>query len=851
MSGSLLATKNKAYKPKPKKDLKAIATPLNGRSCDKKRNNQSKRFCKIKVKSKKYPPESALLRRAKLVGYQRYSGVSAKYERVGETLSKLDNGTPYSSLSEDERFLVDHHLNKISGWVFLNRAERTAKCHQYKHVTYHMGKEIIHAHKCKDRLCVACNALKARANAKLLAEYLVDSGIASDPNTRLFMLTFTVKNLKVEECHNAVNVMHRAFNYLFTTEKNGLKDRFAPPGKGGYLRGTEVLGTQTDLAHGLVHPHIHVLVLVDWAYYSDKKAKRFINMRAKKHELSKMWQRALLLKKNRKIKDYATGKDIEMELEGKIVDMRVVYNGDEFADKDRETTSTALYKPIHEVNKGFSTLPKKTGYVEEWVEVKKEKLAQKISYPTLLASGEQIKRMKVDYFMKFCEQTRGLKLWSSGGIFVNLADKIEEENDDEEGDEEDEEAMGSKCGLKGETLPNPERLEVYRVKEGLTFEEAQGVFNKKSVACFADCIGSCGSVVGNEYPTLAKIHRQELTPKIRDSLEGVSAEVAEKLRNPNFMADTPIALALHTLTLALLHKWTAERFKAKDTEVTEGGWVASQLRKAFVYDGVNKALNSSFSMFSYVNPGIEDLHARITGVDKKTLKKMKAFDRDELIYSALNPVDPNDEDEEPPKAQAVQESKEPQELRVSEVPPPEVYGKWYVPPQQDPQRVHAWYVESVRKSTRSKPKPSPRRSVVKKCASLFSALDKLEPSVSSARVAGVEPSNPFVPDNYQPPTKTDKPAKASKKKKERGEHPYLKRKREQAQRALVAEDKELIAFSFASDSECAPVDYDPSVFGDPQDTFIPDDWQTPDDAFSDVAFAMCEAQTDETNLHFT
>ncbi|WP_158650282.1 hypothetical protein, partial [Helicobacter suis] len=38
---------------------------------------------------------------------------------------------------------------------------------------------------------------------------------------------------------------------------------------------------------------------------------------------------------------------------------------------------------------------------------------------------------------------------------------------------------------------------------------------------------------------------------------------------------------------------------------------------------------------------------------------------------------------------------------------------------------------------------------------------------------------------------------------------------------------------------------------DPQDTYIPDDWQTPDDALSDMAFAMCEAQTDETNLHFT
>lgn len=791
------STKNKAYKPKPKKDLKAIATPLNRHSCDKKRNNQSKRFCKIKVKSKKYPPDSALLRRAKLVGYQRYSGVSAKFAAVGETLSKLDNGTPYSSLSEDERFLVDNHLNKISGWTFLNRARYTEDCHKRMHAAYHMGKDIVHAHKCKDRLCVACNALRAGANSRLIADYLIDNGIASDPNTRLFMLTFTIKNLKVEECHNAVSVMHKAFNYLFTTEKNGLKDRFAPPGKGGYLRGTEVLGEKTDLAHGLVHPHIHVLVLVDWAYYTDKKAGRYINMCDKKHELSKMWQRALLLKKNRKIKDYATGEPIEMELEGKIVHLKKFsYNGSKFADKGARASAAKLYASIYEVNKGLGALPKETGHVVEWSEEEeedKEELEKLIRYPDLVASSEQIRRMKLDYFMQFCEQIKGLKLWGAGGIFANLADKIEEEGD---GDEDDEEAIDSKRGLKSEILPNPERLEVYEANERklAAFKGEKEIFSQESVSCFADCIGSCGSVVGNEYPTLAKIHRQELTPKIRDSLEGVSAEVAEKLRNPNFMADTPIAVALHTLTLALLHKWTAKKFKDKDTEVTEGGWVASQLRKAFVYDGVNKALNSSFSMFSYVNPGIEDLHARITGVDKKTLKKMKAFDRDELIHSALNPVNPNDEYEGPP----VQEPKEPKELRASEVPPPEVYGKWYVPPQQDPQRVHAWYVESVRKSTRSKPKLSTRRSVVKKCASLFSALDKLEPSVPSARVAGVEPENPFVPDNYQPPTKADKPAKASKKKKERGEHPYLKRKREQAQRLVMVEGQsELIALSLS------------------------------------------------------
>ncbi|WP_233706891.1 protein rep, partial [Helicobacter heilmannii] len=198
----------------------------------------------------------ALLKRAKMLGYKHFSRMQKKLAYVGSVLDMVDNGTiTYNALDDEGKALIDAHIGKISGHTFLQRADHTNMCHAHMHATKHKEydvtgervREVVHAPKCKDRLCVVCNALRASVNTSAIADYLISSKIASDPNVRLVMLTFTIENPKVTECRNAINVMHRALNYLLTTEKNGLKNRFAPPGKGGYVRGTEIIGVKTKV----------------------------------------------------------------------------------------------------------------------------------------------------------------------------------------------------------------------------------------------------------------------------------------------------------------------------------------------------------------------------------------------------------------------------------------------------------------------------------------------------------------------------------------------------------------------------------------------------------------------------
>ncbi|CRF40969.1 hypothetical protein HAL013_05260 [Helicobacter ailurogastricus] len=182
-----------------------------------------------------------------------------KLAYVGGVLDMLDSGTiTYNALDDEGKELINAHIGKISGRAFLKRADYASVCHAHMHATKHTEydvngertRELVHAPKCKDRLCVVCNALRASVNTSTIANHLISSKIASNPNIRLAMLTFTIENPKVTECRNAINAMHRAFNYLVTTEKNGLKNRFVPPGNGGYLRATEIVGTKTDIASG-------------------------------------------------------------------------------------------------------------------------------------------------------------------------------------------------------------------------------------------------------------------------------------------------------------------------------------------------------------------------------------------------------------------------------------------------------------------------------------------------------------------------------------------------------------------------------------------------------------------------
>ncbi|WP_233706892.1 hypothetical protein, partial [Helicobacter heilmannii] len=360
---------------------------------------------------------------------------------------------------------------------------------------------------------------------------------------------------------------------------------------------------------------IHVLMLVYWDYYSDKTADRYIDMRDKEHELSNMWQRALSLKRNCKVKDYATGKPIEVNLKGQIVDMRCVFDGRKFANTDDRLRYSALYAPIYEVNKGITAPPEHT---ERREKREKEALTNALEYPTLVASPEQIRKMPDVFFLQFNEQIKGLKLWGAGGVFANIK------------------------GDKPKVIDDPVSLEAHKPNNARmdTYESVEEISAKKSVACFTDCIGRCDNyAAGEEYPILARIHKKELDKRIQERLVSEVCKPAfAAIRNEGRVlpqVQDPIERR-HKIILAMLHEWHADN--RKNAEVVDSGWVGAQLRKAFVYDRINERYaftEGVSSMYSYLNARIEDIEAELTGVSKEKLKKMSADKRSLLRYEVL------------------------------------------------------------------------------------------------------------------------------------------------------------------------------------------------------------------------
>ncbi|WP_120945207.1 hypothetical protein [Helicobacter labacensis] len=70
----------------------------------------------------------------------------------------------------------------------------------------------------------------------------------------------------------------------------------------------------------------------------------------------------------------------------------------------------------------------------------------------------------------------------------------------------------------------------------------------------------------------------------------------------------------------------------------------------------------------------------------------------------------------------------------------------------------------------------------------------------------------------------------------------LEAKLNKPQEEQPTQDQQLIALSLLGADEEVPTDYGLTLFGEPQETFVPDDWQAPDEDVSSImAFEMCEA----------
>ncbi|WP_285658459.1 protein rep, partial [Helicobacter bizzozeronii] len=381
-----------------------------------------------------------------------------------------------------------HYLGKIKRETFFSRATALELCGEIMLTTWHKEgegeKEIPHAWHCKDSKCQTCSSLKAKQRTIMLentlAKYLL-SGAVTLEDMRLVMITISPKNVPLEKLRNSTKALNAYVNKLLTRKKF-LRDRFAPRGLGGYIRGTEIVGMSfdTQLGQGMTHPHVHLLVLVHYSYYTE----RYLTQRAFSEMIAEQFKTPIVIDDYNSPTEDKDGnklepKKIKVKLEGNNVDMRVVFDGRKFAsklaskatDKGKEKVEQEISRVMFEIVKQFKMeSTEQSPATEEQQRIQesaqefcseiKESSKDALGYPDkgimnpvqLRKLGaldrkknkaykealEQYKQGKITkkelkqyefkpYFLMLAEQTKGLRAVGSGGVFArrNMANADE------------------------------------------------------------------------------------------------------------------------------------------------------------------------------------------------------------------------------------------------------------------------------------------------------------------------------------------------------------------------------------------------------------------------------------------
>lgn len=132
---------------------------------------------------------------------------------------------------------------------------------------YEDGAKLHYANFCKDRLCPMCNW---RRSLKIFSQVSDCMNILQSQNYRFLFLTLTIKNVSAEDLPGAVDHM---LNGWYTLQKNKIfKDRVL-----GSFRTLEITRNAED---GTFHPHLHVILVVDYTYFHDKylKTKEWVDL---------------------------------------------------------------------------------------------------------------------------------------------------------------------------------------------------------------------------------------------------------------------------------------------------------------------------------------------------------------------------------------------------------------------------------------------------------------------------------------------------------------------------------------------------------------------------------------------
>ncbi|WP_158652274.1 protein rep, partial [Helicobacter bizzozeronii] len=379
-------TNNLAYKTPPKKDLKS--------------NNFSKKNLKSNEISLT-PTQHKIT----LIAQTHFSGIASTHFNIHKQLTDTDivdeNGQIIGQKPLNPYQL--HTINAIQPKTFYSRALGFNTCGKDIITTWHNGIEIPHAFTCKNRACFHCNSVKAKKRTLTFIQGISDlvlNNQISMQNLRLMMITLSPKNGDLEQLNNMVRALREHVKHMMKVKRNGFKDRFAPKGVFGYIMGAEFVGDSfnTQLAVGKCHPHVHILLVVDWEHYTKpippkpskakrppKKPKPPKSRYLTSFELSEMFAKELkrgmvvgdhndkeynksLWKLNREEEEEmeARGEKIpqkaeraltKVQLEGNNVNIKIVFDGRKFANKyakrSKERAEKNLHSALHEILKGF------------------------------------------------------------------------------------------------------------------------------------------------------------------------------------------------------------------------------------------------------------------------------------------------------------------------------------------------------------------------------------------------------------------------------------------------------------------------------------------------------------------
>jgi len=130
---------------------------------------------------------------------------------------------------------------------------------------------------CKDRFCPFCNWRRQMKYSKMIYTHI--KALEEDKKLRYIFLTLTIKNCKLDDLRTNIQLMQKSFKRMIETvkfEKSIL----------GFLRVLEFTVQKND--NTMMHPHFHILLVVDNTYFIPRYEK-YITIK----EWSKMWQKAL------------------------------------------------------------------------------------------------------------------------------------------------------------------------------------------------------------------------------------------------------------------------------------------------------------------------------------------------------------------------------------------------------------------------------------------------------------------------------------------------------------------------------------------------------------------------------